>query len=121
MKRREHEKELGKRLEEWTVQRRAEEVVQLLQEAGVAAGVVQDAEDLAHDPHLAANNFFISTEHPVLGKISSDIFPIQFEEAPETRWKAAPLLGEDNSYVFKELLGFTEEEFASCTKRGIIG
>ena len=120
LKRREHEEQLAKRLEEWTVQHRAEEVVQLLQEAGVPAGVVQDAEDLAHDPHLAANGFFISTEHPVLGKISSDRSPIQFEEAPETQWKAAPLLGEDNSYVFKELLGFSEEEFTSCTKRGII-
>lgn len=119
--RKEHPEELDKRLEEWTAQRSCEEVVRLLQKAGVPAGVVQNAEDLAHDPHLGANAFFGLSDHPILGKVFSDRSPIRLGEAAGTQWKAAPSLGEDNRYVFKELLGFTEEEFASYTKRGIIG
>ncbi len=120
LKRREHEKELGKRLEEWTVQRRAEEVVQLLQEAGVAAGVVQDAEALANDTHLIANQFFVPTEHPVFGRIYWDRSPIRLAEATQAQWKAAPLLGEDNEYVFSELLGLTDDELSAYTEKGII-
>jgi crotonobetainyl-CoA:carnitine CoA-transferase CaiB-like acyl-CoA transferase len=121
LKRREHEKELGKRLEEWTVQHRAEEVVQLLQEVGVAAGVVQDAEALANDAHLIANQFFVSAEHPVLGRIIWDRSPIRLAEATQAQWKAAPLLGADNKYVFSELLGFTETELSAYVEKGIIG
>jgi hypothetical protein len=36
-------------------------------------------------------------------------------------WKRAPLLGEDNGYVYLELLGLTEVEFRSYIERGIIG
>jgi len=36
-------------------------------------------------------------------------------------WKAAPLLGEDNRYVYMELLGLTEGELASYIEKGIIG
>jgi hypothetical protein len=35
-------------------------------------------------------------------------------------WKSAPLLGEDNEYVYLELLGLAESEFKSYIERGII-
>ena len=38
-----------------------------------------------------------------------------------TTWKRAPRLGEDNEYVYLELLGFSETEFRSYVERGIIG
>ena len=121
LKRREHEKELDKRLEEWTVQRRAEEVVQLLQGAGVPAGLVQDAEALANDAHLIANQFFVPAEDSVFGRIYWDRSPIRLTETSQAPWNAAPLLGEDNRYVFSELLGFTEDELSAYTEMGIIG
>jgi crotonobetainyl-CoA:carnitine CoA-transferase CaiB-like acyl-CoA transferase len=108
-------------LTQWTIQHRAEEVVDLLQGAGIASGVVQNAQDLAEDPQLAARNFFVRLEHPVLGATVSDRFPVRFEEDLTGSWKAAPLLGEDNRYVFRELLGLTEDEFASYIEKGVIG
>jgi crotonobetainyl-CoA:carnitine CoA-transferase CaiB-like acyl-CoA transferase len=120
-KRKENEEELNKFIEQWTLQHTPEEVVNLLQKAGISAGVVQDAEDLANDPHLISREFFISLDHPVLGKTLSDTFPIRFEENPGREWKAGPLLGEDNDYVYKELLGFTDNELSSYMERGIIG
>jgi len=96
-------------------------VVDLLQKAGVPAGVVQNAEDLAKDPQLKARDFFIHLEHPTLGRTTSDRSPIRFEEDLKVGWKAAPLLGEDNRYVFIELLGLSEGEFSSLIEKGIIG
>jgi benzylsuccinate CoA-transferase BbsF subunit len=114
-------KELDELMTEWMTQHTAEEVVSLLKEAGISSGVVQNAEDLSRDPQLMARNFFVQLEHPVFGKIISDRSPIRFEEDSTVDWNAAPLLGEDNRYVFLELLGLTESELSSYAEKGIIG
>ncbi len=118
--RKENAEALDRLIEEWTIQHTPEEAVRLLQEAGVPAGIVQNAEDLWKDAHLAARNFFKRLKHPVLGETISEASPIRFEDGPEAGWKAAPLLGQDNRYVFRELLGLTEEEFSSYMEKGII-
>ena len=114
-------KELDELMTEWMTQHTAEEVVSLLKEAGISSGVVQNAEDLSRDPQLMARNFFVQLEHPVLGKTVSDSSPVRFEEDFTVGWKAAPQLGEDNRYVFLELLGLTESELYSYAEKGIIG
>ena len=119
-KRQENAEELDGFLGQWTVQYTAEEVVNLLQEAGISAGIVQNAEDLAKDPQLLTRDFFIHLKHPVLGDTISDRSPIRFKESPTMDWKSGPLLGEDNRYVYMELLGLTESELSSYTERGII-
>jgi benzylsuccinate CoA-transferase BbsF subunit len=120
-KRKENRKELDEFLAKWTAQHTAEEVVNLLQKAGIPSGVIQNAEDLSRDPQLVARDFFVQLQHPVLGKTISDRSPIRFEEDSTVDWKAAPQLGADNRYVFLELLGLTENELSSYTEKGIIG
>jgi crotonobetainyl-CoA:carnitine CoA-transferase CaiB-like acyl-CoA transferase len=120
-KRQENAEELDRLLTHWTIQHMPEEVVNLLQKADISAGVVQSAEDLSRDPQLMAREFFVHLEHPVLGKTISDGSPIKFKESSIISWKAAPLLGENNRYVFLELLGLAENELSFYIKRGIIG
>jgi crotonobetainyl-CoA:carnitine CoA-transferase CaiB-like acyl-CoA transferase len=120
-KRKENRKGLDVLLTKWTIQHTAEEVVNLLQMAGIASGVVQDAEDLSRDPQLMARNVFVQLQHPVLGETISSRSPIRFEEDSTVGWKAAPLLGEDNRYVFLKLLGLTESDLSSYAEKGIIG
>jgi crotonobetainyl-CoA:carnitine CoA-transferase CaiB-like acyl-CoA transferase len=120
-KRKQHTEELDKLMERWTAHYEAEELVRLLQEASVPAGVVQTAQDLAQDPHLTARDFFVHLQHPILGSTVSDAPPIKGTGQTRENWKAAPLLGEDNRYVFIELLGLTEDELSSYTERRIIG
>ena len=120
-KRKDHEETLNDLLEQWTLQHTPEEVVDLLQKAGVSAGVIQNVEDLAKDPHLTARDFFIHLKHPILGDTISSTTPFKFKEVPTTGWKAAPLFGEHNRYVYLELLGVTEDELSSYIERGIIG
>ncbi len=104
----------------WTIEHSAQRVVQLLQEAGVPSGVVQNAKDLANDPHLNAREFFVNLEHPLLGDTVSDRSPIMFTGESKKTWKSAPLLGEDNRYVYMDLLGFSEDKFALYVKKGVI-
>jgi len=120
-KRKKHAEQLDELLGQWTGKRSAEELVGLLQDAGVPAGVVQSAGDLAGDPHLKARDYFVQIEHPVLGKTISDASPIRFRDMTRADWKAAPLLGEDNQYVYRELLGLKEGELSSYLEKGIVG
>ena len=118
--RQKHKDILDSHIAEWTAGRTAENVVDCLQQAGIAAGVVQNAEDLANDPQLSANNFFTSLNHPVLGEIKTDTYPIKFKNCRQAPWKASPLLGEANQYVFEELLGMAQTTIRSYIEQGII-
>ena len=118
--RKEHAEVLDVLIQQWTSKNTAEMVMKVLQEAGVHAGVVQNAQDLANDPQLQARDFFVQLDHPVLGKIVSDGSPIKMGGNCVPAWKSAPLLGEDNEYVYLELLGLAASEFKSYIERGII-
>jgi len=118
--RRQHIEELNKLLERWTSQHSPEEVMSLLQGVGIPAGVVKDAHELAEDPQLAARGFFVQALHPVLGKTNFDGTPIRLSRTPAKFRRAAPLLGQDNRYVFQELLGMGKQELAKYIKDGVI-
>jgi len=104
----------------WLAKRTAESAVELLQQAGVPAAVVQNAEDLVNDPQLSADGFFQSLSHPVLGETRIDTYPMKFRNCQKACWKASPLLGEANDYVFGEILGLDRTTIQSYIREGII-
>jgi benzylsuccinate CoA-transferase BbsF subunit len=99
---------------EWTLKHTPEEAMTILQKQGVAAGVVQDARDLAQDPQLQERGFFIE-----LGKAVSDASPIRLSASPP-RYRPAPLPGQDNEYVYGGLLGITKGEMKKLKEAGVI-
>jgi benzylsuccinate CoA-transferase BbsF subunit len=105
---------------EWTQQHPAEEVMALLQKAGVPSGVVQNAEDLFYDPQFQARHFFLEQEHPSLGKTLVDANPIRLSDNPVEYRRTAPLTGQDNYYVYRQLLGMTEDEVEKLRGEGVI-
>ena len=118
--RKENEDELDSLVEEWTINRSAEEVMNLLQAAGVAAGVVQTGEDLLeHDPQLKHRQFFQELDHPEIGKhyARCPAFTLSKSSCEVQR---APLLGEHNEYLLKETLGMSDEEIAELVIEGVV-
>ena len=111
---------LDRQIAQWTIGLAAETLANRLQKAGIAAGVVQNAEDLAKDPQLLARRFFIHLEHPRFGTRFADRSALWPHNEKHESWRAAPELGEDNHYVFVELLGRSEAEFQSLLKKGIL-
>jgi len=110
--------ELDRLVTTWTQEHTAEEVMSRLQENGVAAGVVQDATDLAGDPQLRARGFFI--KHPEKELPPADASPIKLSQTPSEYRRAAPFPGQDNDYVYGRLLGLSESEIADLKKNGVI-
>ncbi len=118
--RKENEDELDRLVGEWTINHSAEEVMNMLQTAGVAAGVVQTGEDLLeHDPQLKYRHFFWELDHPEIGKYRAPRPSFVLSKtAPELR--RGPLLGEHNEYVLKDILGFSDEEIAELIIAGVL-
>jgi len=104
----------------WTKRHTAEEVMSRLQENGVAAGVVQDASDLARDAQLGARGFFVELDHPEPSRVLTDATPLKLSHAPARYSRAAPAPARDNDYVYRQLLGMSEHEVAELRKNGVI-
>lgn len=107
-------------IDRWTANYAASDLVALLRQNSITAGVVQDAEKLANDPHLIENRFFVSFDHPVYGRVFGDRSPIRLDTPYSEEGHAAPLLGEDNSYVFRELLGLDEDTIQELVRTEVI-
>lgn len=105
---------------EWTGRLTAEEVMTRLQDAGVCAGVVQDARDLAGDEQLKARGFFVNVADSGGRELVMDGTPVRLSSGRAFFPHGAPRLGEHNEYVFCGLLGMSREELADCVERRII-
>jgi crotonobetainyl-CoA:carnitine CoA-transferase CaiB-like acyl-CoA transferase len=105
----------------WTARHDRYEVTKLLQDAGVRAGAVQNAEDLNEtDPQLEHRGVFFEMDHPVIGEARFEGVPIHLSGTSADHWRSGPLLGEDNEYVFKQLLGLGDDELADLAATGVI-
>ena len=108
-------------LSAWTRDQDRYGLMHRLQGAGVCAGVVQRAEDTnENDPQIAHRDLFFELDHPVIGMARFEGTPIHFSRIAPDNWRSAPLLGEDNEYVFKELLGLDPDEYDSLVAEGVI-
>ncbi len=118
--RKQNEDELERLVEEWTLTQDPFEATRKLQEAGVAAFPPLCNKELAEDPGLNAWGAFVEKEHPIVGVRKHIGIPWKLPGSPCEVWRAAPVLGQDNDYVFRQLLGLSEQEVASLKERGVI-
>lgn len=99
-------------LASWTKEQDAHQLMAALQQAGVAAGVVQDAREVIEDPQLAARGFLQEIDHAVLGRFAHQATPISFSRSRRAMF-AAPSMGEHTEYVCRTLLRFSDDEIAA--------
>jgi crotonobetainyl-CoA:carnitine CoA-transferase CaiB-like acyl-CoA transferase len=109
----------------WTKSRDAYEAMLSLQRAGVPAGVCQTAEDRCdHDPQLKALEWLTEVTGTKIGRWPIAEVPIKMSESPAYIGgridRGAPCYGEDNNYVYGELLGMSSQEIKALAEEGVI-
>ncbi len=115
-----YEDEIDDHLAEWTKSRPERDVMLPLQSSGVPAGVVQRSSDLLQDPQLEHRRFFRYMDHQEMGNIpySGHQFLIRgYDNGPRF---PAPLFGQHNEYVMREVLGMKDEEITEVLAAGAI-
>ena len=125
-----HQDELDDLIAGWTRQRSAEEVMEAMQSQGVPASIVSQGRDLHESAHLEARDFYRETRYYTAER-----------GVPASRWQAGtgtgwntpmrlsetPLefgcysnVGEDNPYVFGEILAMPQGRIQELTDEGVL-
>jgi crotonobetainyl-CoA:carnitine CoA-transferase CaiB-like acyl-CoA transferase len=113
--------ELDRHIETWTRDHGSEQAMMLLQSAGIAAGVVSNGEDLcARDPHLQERGFWTTVKLPDGATTQVTGVPFRLSNSPAAIGRCAPEIGENNDYVFGNLLGLSPAQIESLAASGAI-
>jgi crotonobetainyl-CoA:carnitine CoA-transferase CaiB-like acyl-CoA transferase len=111
---------LDNRISEWTQGFDCYEAFHRCQAEGVPAGPVMDEADAYSDPHLRARGFFRAMPSPHTGTHDYPSHTFTWT-GPPMRWeRGAPGLGEDNEYVYRQVLGLDDHAYEKLVVEGHI-
>jgi len=86
---------------------------------GIVCGAVLDTAEVLADPHLRERGTIVDLDHPTRGRFSTIISPLRLSDSPVAA-KRAPLYGEHNSEVLRDVAGYSENEIAALRAKGVI-
>jgi crotonobetainyl-CoA:carnitine CoA-transferase CaiB-like acyl-CoA transferase len=105
----EHHDELDAAIQEWTGRQDPLVAFHTLQRAGVTAAPQFTEEMLANDAHVAAREWIRPMTSRDVG--SYPHIGYAFQGIPQAWDRGAPMLGEDNDYVFRKVLQLDDDEY----------
>ena len=116
-----HRERLDRLLADETSRRSATDLFHRLQAAGVAAAPCYTLPEIVADPHVQSRGLF--REVAIDGEKVQITTGLPWREEG-SEWRGtlspAPGLGQHNDYVFRRLLGLSEQEYESCRREGVI-
>jgi crotonobetainyl-CoA:carnitine CoA-transferase CaiB-like acyl-CoA transferase len=113
--------QLDKHVGSWTIMQTAEDAMKLLQDAGVAAGIVSNGADICvRDPQLRARNFWGEVTLPDGRRTNVTGVPIKMSATPGSVRTPSPLIGSSNDYVLGELLGYSSTDREQLIAAGAV-
>ncbi|MDR5695334.1 MAG: CoA transferase [Armatimonadota bacterium] len=105
---------------EWTATLPIDQLLEILEAAGVPAGKIYTAKEMLEDPHFQAREDIVWKDAPGIGRLPmQNVFPKLSNTPGEIRW-TGPELGQHNYEIYCGLLGLSEAEVADLRERGII-
>jgi crotonobetainyl-CoA:carnitine CoA-transferase CaiB-like acyl-CoA transferase len=106
-------------LNRWCAARRDVDAVEFFQNLGIAAGVLQDMEDLFdRDPQIQERNALMPLVHPILGTFGHVRTPIDFSVSRPRPFRA-PSMGEHNRHIAAALCGLSAERITELELLGV--
>lgn len=115
-----HQDNLDQLIETWTSQHNKFEVMDILQNKGIAAGAVLNMAEVYRNEQLRERGFLETVTHPEAG-IHECFGPrFKFSRAPLYVYCPAPPFATDTDYVLGELLGISDEEIEQLVAQKVI-
>lgn len=99
----EHAAFIDAAINDYTSEHALEEVLVTMTEAGVPAGKVYDAADIAHDPHYQAREMIIDAKLPDGSIVQVPGIVPKLSETPGQITREAPTLGQHNAEILNAL------------------
>lgn len=108
-------------VEDWTKPQTVDEVADRLTAVGVPSCPINTLDRVVVDPQIAGDrNMFPEMDHPVAGKMRLTNNQLKFTHKKAFPRNPAPVLGQDNARIYKELLGFDEQKLAELKALHVI-
>jgi crotonobetainyl-CoA:carnitine CoA-transferase CaiB-like acyl-CoA transferase len=112
--------ELDELIAGWTAERTSGEVLALMEEHGVPAGLIYRTPEMLTDPQFIAREAIVDVPHPTLGTVKmQNVFPRLSDTPGGVNWPGPPL-GGHNDEIYRERLGLSEAEIRALTERGVV-
>ena len=116
----EHMAELDALIGEWSGGQQSEEVLRVLHEAGVPAGLVYQPADMVRDPHFQARRSLVRIPDRQSTEVLMQAVAPRLSRTPgRVRW-AGPALGEDTGSVLRDVGGLADAEIDALRRDGVI-
>lgn len=113
--------EIDAAIEAWCGVLDRRKVVAQLKEAGLAAEIVaRPGERIDDDPRTQSFGLWPTVHHSAIGDVRVDGEPVHLSRTDWSITQGAACLGEDNDYVFGELLGVSADEIERYRAEGVI-
>ena len=116
-----HHDEVDALIGAWTADQDNVALFHRLQKEGVPVGPLLNEPLAFADPHLKERGFFVEIAHTEAGTHLYPSTTFKLSKAPFQVRKPPVRLGEDNDYVYREVLGLSEEEYDKLKALGQIG
>jgi crotonobetainyl-CoA:carnitine CoA-transferase CaiB-like acyl-CoA transferase len=105
---------------EWVKNKTMAELQKIMDDAGLPFAPVMDTARIVADPHMNSRQMTVEVEQMLSGTLKMPGTVFKLSETPGDPYPPAPFLGEHNSEVYAELLGYSEEKIEELAAREII-
>lgn len=116
-----HHDEVDQIIGAWTADKHPVQLFNRLQGEGIVAGALLHEVHAYADPHLKERDFFVPVTHPEIGTHPYPGITFKLSQTPFSVRKSPVRLGEDNDYVYREVLKMSEAEYDTMKELGHIG
>ena len=108
-------------LADWTGRHIPQEVADLLQAAGVAAGPMYRPDEVYDHPQLRLRHVLTDMAHPLFDvPLPAETGPARFRNIPDAPQRPAPLPGADTWKVCRDVLGLTDQRTQELIDEGVM-
>lgn len=116
-----HHTELKPIIEEWLRDKKIDEIVDLLLNAGIPAAPINTIDRVAKDPHIAgAREMFVEIDHPKAGKLKMTGNQIKLTNHKIDTFRPAPTLSQDTEEILRKYLDMSEESVKLLVKEQVV-
>jgi len=104
----------------WVKDKTMAELQKIMDDAGLPFAPVMDTAKIVADPHMNSRRMTVEVEQMLSGTLKMPGTVFKLSQTPGDPFPPAPFLGEHNSEVYAELLGYSEGKIEELAARGII-
>lgn len=107
-------------LHAWVRARSAADALEEMARIEVVASRVFTMADIFDDPTYKEREDIIEMDDETFGTVKMQAVIPHLQNYPGQIWRTGPSLGEDNTFVYKEQMGMSDDQFDELQKQGVI-